>query len=83
MFVAAVVLTNSSKHLMLVNLSVRAMQVILSFVIPLLILLPNLLVNVSQLNLFVNLLMRTGNVLLCILIGEVCKENSDSPFLFT
>ena len=82
MFVAAVVLTNSSKHLMLVNLSVRAMQVILSFVIPLLILLPNLLVNVSQLNLFVNLLMRTGNVLLCILIGEVCKENSDSPFLF-
>ena len=57
MFVAAVVLTNSSKHLMLVNLSVRAMQVILSFVIPLLILLPNLLVNVSQLNLFVNLLM--------------------------
>ena len=57
MFVAAVVLTNSSKHLILVNLSVRAMQVILSFVIPLLILLPNLLVNVSQLNLFVNLLM--------------------------
>ena len=46
-------LANSSKHLMLLNLSVPVMEVIMSFVIPLVILFLILLVIVSQLNLFV------------------------------
>ena len=57
MFVTSAVLANSSKHLMLLNLSVPVMQVILSFVIPLVSLFLILLVIVSQINLLVNLLM--------------------------
>ena len=62
MSVTSVVLANSSKHLMLLNLSVPVMQVKLPFVIPLVSLFLILCMILSQLNLFVNLLMRTGNV---------------------
>ena len=64
MFVTSIVLANLSKHLMLLNLSVPVMQLILSFVIPLVSLFPILLVIVSQINLLVNSLMWTGNVLI-------------------
>ena len=57
-------LANSSKHLMLLSLSVPVMQVILSFVIPLVILFLILLVIVSHLNLFVNFLMRAESVIM-------------------
>ena len=57
MNVVAAVLASSSKHLMLVNLSVPVMHVILSRVIPLVSLFLILLVIASQLNLFINLLM--------------------------
>ena len=64
MSVTSAVLANSLKHLMLLNLSVPVMQLILSFVLPLVILFLLLLVIVSQLNLCVNLLMLSGNVLM-------------------
>ena len=64
MSVTSTVIDNLSKHLMLLKLSVPAMQVILSFVILLVSLFLILLLLVSQLNLLVNLLMSTGNVLM-------------------
>ena len=64
MSVTSAVLANSLKHLMLLNLSVPVMQLILSFVLPLVSLFLLLLVIVSQLNLCVNLLMLSGNVLM-------------------
>ena len=64
MSVTSAVLANSLKHLMLLNLSGPVMQLILSFVLPLVILFLLLLVIVSQLNLCVNLLMLSGNVLM-------------------
>ena len=57
MSITLAVLAKSSKHLMLLNLPVPIMQVISSFVIPLVILLLILLPIVNQLNLFVNFLM--------------------------
>ena len=57
-------LANSSKHLMLLSLSVPVMQVILSFVIPLVNLFLILLVIFSHLNLFVNFLMRAKSVIM-------------------
>ena len=62
MSITLAVLAKSSKHLMLLNLPVPIMQVISSFVIPLVILLLILLPIVNQLNLFVNFLMSTENV---------------------
>ena len=56
MSVTPAALAKSTKHLILLNLSVPVMQVILSIVIPLVILFLILLVIVSQLNLFVNFL---------------------------
>ena len=65
MSVTSTVLTNLlSKHLMLLKLSVPVMQAIRSFVIPLVSLFLILLVIVSQLNLLINLLMWTRNVLI-------------------
>ena len=64
MSLRSTVLANLSKHLMLLKLSVPVMQVILSFVIPLVSLFLILLVIVSQLNLLINLLMCTGIVLM-------------------
>ena len=57
---------------MLVNLSVTAMQVIMSFVIPMFLI---LLVIVSQLNIFVNLLTGTGNVLVNNLLIRIAVVN--------
>ena len=57
MSITLAVLAKSLKHLMLLNLPVPIMQVISSFVIPLVILLLILLPIVNQLNLFVNFLM--------------------------
>ena len=64
MSITSTVLANLSKHLMLLKLSVPVMQVILSFVIPLVSLFLILLVIVSQLNLLIKLLMWTRNVLM-------------------
>ena len=60
MYVTSTVLANSSKQLMLLNRSVPVMLVILSFAIPLVSLFLTLLIIVSQLNLLVNLSLRTG-----------------------
>ena len=64
MSLTSTVLTNSPKHLMLLNLSGPVMQLILSFAIPIVSLFLILLVIFSQLNLLANLLMPTGNVLM-------------------
>ena len=57
MSITLAVLAKSSKYLMLLNLPAPLMQVILSFVIPLEILLLILLPIVNQLNLFLHFLM--------------------------
>ena len=69
---------------MLVNLSVTAMQVIMSFVIPMFLI---LLVIVSQLNIFVNLLTGTGNVLvnnllIRIAVVNMALQNHLVPWIF-
>ena len=63
MSVRSVVLANLTKHLVLLHLSVPVMQVILSFVIPPVSPFLILLLIVSQINVLVNSLMWTGNVL--------------------
>ena len=63
MSVMSIVLANLTKHLVLLHLSVPVMQVILSFVIPPVSPFLILLLIVSQINVLVNSLMWTGNVL--------------------
>ena len=81
--VKSAVLANSIKHFMLRNLSVPVMQLILSFAIPLVCLFLILLVIVSHLNLFVNLLMWYRKILmnnLFIFHHNFCNNNVDNFF---
>ena len=87
MSLRSTVLANLSKHLMLLKLSVPVMQVILSFVIPLVSPFLILLVIVSQLNLLVNLLMWTGHVLMNNLliirtVANMILKNHLVPWIF-